>query len=85
MGEFSIRIERATNGYEVSVRDPKIVKANEKRDYSSKNPTPYRDPNREYVFKTLKEVLDWLGKHADKALPADEFDSSFDAALAEEG
>lgn len=86
MGDFSIRIERATNGYEITVRDPKIVKANNKRDNSSsKGPyVPYRDPTREYVFTDLKQVLAWLGKHADKALPADEYDSSFDAAIQEE-
>ncbi len=75
----SVRIERAANGYEVCVTDPEIVAANRK----AKTEGPWRDPEREYVFKTLKEVLDFLDKNLDKALPADEFDSSFAAALAE--
>ena len=71
------RIERLTNGYEVSVRDPKIVEANRKSNSS------YKNPCREYVFTDVKSVLLFLEKNLDKALPADDFDSSFDAAVAD--
>lgn len=80
MSDYDIRIERLTNGYTVRARDPKIVKANQKSD----SKTPWRDPCREYVFKDVAEVLAWLKANLGKALPADEFSSSFDAAIAED-
>lgn len=82
MGECTVRIERLKNGFEVEMRDPEIVKAN---NAPSKNnaPRPWKDPNVGYVFKTVDEVLAFLKKNLDKALPEDEFDSSFDAATEE--
>lgn len=78
-----VRIERATNGYTVNVSDPKIREANNKRDIGSKGPyAPYRDPNKEYIFTNIKTVLAFLEKNLDKALPKDDFGSSFDAAVA---
>jgi hypothetical protein len=77
VSDYDIRIERLTNGYEVTVRDPKIVAANNKPD------SKYRNPTREYVFTDVKSVLAFLEKNLDKALPADDFASSFDAAVAE--
>ena len=80
MAEYDVRIERLTNGYTIRLRDQKIVKANSARDFKSEKPTPYRDPNREYVFKSVDEVLKFLKGNLDKALPADDFSSAFDAA-----
>lgn len=78
-----LKIERAANGYTIHCRDPKIAAANRKRDITAKNPAPWRDPNREYVFKTADEVLAWLKLHMDKALPADDYSSAFDLAVAD--
>jgi len=77
--ECKVYIERKQNGYEVEIHDPKIVEQN--RDPSSKR--PWRDPKRSYVFKSVKEVLDFLNKNLDKALPMDEYSSSFDKAAGE--
>ena len=71
-----VRIERMANGYSVCVKDPAIVKANAK-------PGPYKNADREYVFKTVEEVLKFLNKTLDKALPEDDggsFDATFDKA-----
>lgn len=85
MPDGCVRIERASNGYTVCVTDPKIVEANRKRD-SSKGPyTPYKDPQREYIFDDIKKVLSFIEKNLDKALPKDDYSSSFDAAAAAEG
>lgn len=79
-----VRIKRLSNGYTVRIRDPKIIKANQKRD-SSKGPcAPYKDPEREFAFTDIDKVLAWLKANLDKALPEDDFDSSFDAALVED-
>ena len=75
------RIEKCSNGYEVEIKDPAIVKANTKRD-SSKGYTPYKDPWCCYVFKTVDEVLAFLKKSLPLAVAGDEFGSSFDAAVA---
>lgn len=83
MANYDVRIERLTNGYTVRMRDPAVVKANEARDFKSDKPAPWRDPNREYVFKTVDEVLKFLKGNLDKALPADSFSSAFDAACVE--
>lgn len=74
-------IERVANGYEVEVTDPKLA-AN--RHKATPIDEPYRSPEKEYVFTTVDEVLTFLTKNLDKALPADEYDSSFDEALTEE-
>lgn len=72
------RIERATNGYTVNVQDPKIREAN------SKSGGKYKDPNCEYVFKTIEEVLTFLKKNLDKALVADDYTRSFAIASSDE-
>ena len=78
MSDYDVCIERLTNGYTVKVRDPKIVERNRKPS------TPYKNPCREYVFTDVKSVLSFLEKNLDKALPADEYETSFDAAVAED-
>jgi len=74
-------IERVANGYEVEVTDPKQKAMNNGPQSINK---PYRSAEKEYVFKTVDEVLTFLTKNLDKALPADDYDSSFDEALAED-
>lgn len=81
-----VRIERMANGYSVCVKDPAIVKANNKRGQGDGPCAPYKDPEREYVFKTVASTIEFLTKNLDKALPAqvaeDSFESAFDKAAA---
>ncbi len=84
-GDFCVRIERAENGYTVSMRDPKIVAANMKRDVNGNLDVPYRDPNREYVFVDKEDMTKFLMANLDKALPDDKdksFETSFDVLTA---
>ncbi len=74
MHECKVVIERVANGYEVEVSDPAIKP--DKGDL-------YVDRKKEYVFKTVDEVLKFLTKNLDKALPADEYDSAFEDAAEE--
>lgn len=69
------RIERAANGYTVSLTDPKIAKENR----TSKG---WRDPNVEYVFTELKDVLKFLNTNLDKALVKDDYSEAFKTASA---
>lgn len=86
MSDFDIRIEKTISGYELRLRDPEIVQANKDRDKNaSKNGGVYpdwKDPCREFVLKDKKALLAFLDKNIDKALPADDYESSFDAAVA---
>lgn len=80
MSEFDICIERTVSGYELRLRDPEIVKANKKTD---KPPTySYKDPYREFVLKDKAALLKFLEDNIEKALPKDDFESSFDTAVA---
>lgn len=74
MGDCRVVIERVANGYEVEVSEPAS---------SNKSDVPYVDRRKEYVFKTVEEVLAFLTKNLDKALPADEYDTAFDDAVEE--
>lgn len=78
MGDYCCRIEKMTNGYEVELCDPAIVKKNS----SSKG--TYANPMKSFCFNTIEEVLAFLKKNLDKALPDDEYSSSFDAAVADD-
>lgn len=78
-----IRIERERDGYEVTCTDPAIRAANEKRNNTkmSDGPrcdTPWQDPNVEFTFENKAQVLAFLDKAMDIALPADSYTSSFD-------
>ena len=81
-----VRIERLANGYTVCVKDPAIVKANNKRGNGDGPCAPSKDPERQYAFKTITEVNAFLTKNLDKALPAsvaeDSFETTFDKAAA---
>lgn len=83
MAEYKIEIERVANGYEVEICDPKIIAQNEKS-MAEKYTSAYKDPKVCYVFKTDKEVLDFLSKNIGTALPMGEYDAGFDAAVKEE-
>lgn len=74
MGDCRVVIERVANGYEVEVSEPAS---------SSTGDGPFVDRRKEYVFKTVDEVLAFLTKNLDKALPADEYDTAFDDAVEE--
>lgn len=75
MSDCRVVIERVANGYEVEVSEPASS--------SKKANDLYVDRRKEYVFKTVEEVLGFLTKNLDKALPADEYDSAFDDAVEE--
>lgn len=81
MDNYCCRIERLKNGYEIEMKDPEIVKANQKPRKGSE-PYTYRDPYVSYAFTKIEDVLTFLKKNLDKALPDDEYDTSFDAAVA---
>ncbi len=72
-----IRIERAQNGYTVTVRDPKIAAENDKPN------TKWQDADREFVFDDLAKAQRFVEKVADIALPKEQHTSSFDKAFAD--
>lgn len=80
MGYNCIRIEREREGFEVTCTDPKIEAANRARDGDGeKSPrVPWQDPQVEFNFETKAQVLAFLEKAIDIALPADEYSSAFD-------
>lgn len=67
-----IRIEREGSGFSVSATDPEIEKANQK----SKG--EWQDPCVEYMFETKDQVLAFVEKAIDIALPESEYSSQFD-------
>lgn len=79
----TIRIERLQNGYNVRITDPAIVKKNNARESAAKGDScaPWADPEVSYAFTKSSEVVEFLSKNIDKALPADEYSSSFDKAV----
>lgn len=79
----TIRIERLQNGFTVRVTDPEIVKQNEKRNKSRDGEccAPWQDPEVSYAFSTKEEVVDFIKGNIDKALPVDEYSSTFDKAV----
>jgi hypothetical protein len=76
VSEGCVTIDRIANGYTVSMRDPKLVKKNQK-------PGPWVDPCKKYSFDTLEKTLDFLKKNLDKALPEEDYDTAFETASAE--
>lgn len=86
MDRCVVRIERLNNGFEVEMTDPAIVEYNNKRDNSKAGIyKPWKDPKVSYAFKTVKEVVAFLEKNLEKAMPIDdEYGSAFDAAVAED-
>ena len=78
MSYNSIRIERERGGFKVSATDPKIEESNRQRDHKDGPCAPWKDPNVEFIFETKEQVLTFVGKAMDIALPADEYTSAFD-------
>lgn len=78
----TIRINRLANGWSVQMTDPKIVEANNKRSDKS-GYTPWKDPEVTFAFDDAKGVLEFLNANLEKALPTDEYDTSFAKALGE--
>ena len=75
MSEYCCRIEKAQNGYEVELRDPKIVAQN------AKSKGAWKDPNISYVFTDMEKMLEFLKNTLPTALQGDEFSSAYDKAL----
>jgi hypothetical protein len=73
-----VSIERVVNGWELEYKDPDIEKENRKPKAGM-----YRNPMKEMVFKTSKEVTDFLTKNLDKLCSVEDYSSSFDEALME--
>lgn len=78
MGYNSIRIERERDGYKVHATDPQIEAQNRARDGKSEPVAPWKDPHVEFAFETKAQVLTFVEKAMDIALPADEYSSAFD-------
>lgn len=79
MGYNCIRIERERDGFAVHATDPEIEKANRERDRDGATPVgQWRDPSVEYSFETKAQVLAFVEKAIDIALPPDEYSSAFD-------
>ena len=85
MGDCNIGIQRHRNGYTVRITDPKIVKQNDERtrDKNGNTVESWRDPQVSYAFSTSDEVVDFIKSNIDKALPVDDFSSTFDKAAKE--
>jgi hypothetical protein len=83
LSDCSIRIERLQNGFNVRITDPDIVEANDKRDSKGSGCCPWKDPQVSYAFSTKEEVIEFITKNLDKALPVDEYSSTFDKAAKE--
>lgn len=81
MSECVVKIERLANGYEVEMTDPKIVEQNQKPSKGSIG--SWKDPKVAYAFKSVAEVLSFLEKNLETAMPMDEYQSSFEEATKE--
>lgn len=69
-----ICIRRDRNGWEVELEDPELVAYNQNRG----DDDAYCDSTVEYNFETKEQVLAFLTAVLDKALPEDNFGSTFD-------
>ena len=82
MSYNSIRIERERGMFSVRATDPAIEKANRERNKGTGDsccaPSEWKDPQVEYKFETKEQVLAFLTKAIDIALPEDTFVSEFD-------
>lgn len=80
MSDYSIRIEKLENGFEVEVCDPAIRKANEKPK------AQWKDPWKKYAFSTGKEVIAFVTRHLASVPKSgmDEFNEAADEAFDKE-
>lgn len=83
MGECVCRIEKLENGYEVSLMDPKIEKANNER--KKDDEYRWRDPMRSFAFETAEGVIKFLTDNLDKIEMPDDYTSSFKMAAKDMG
>jgi hypothetical protein len=73
-----VKIEKASNGYEVEFMDPDIKKQNE----SGKG--PWKDPERKMLFMTSKEVVTFLSENLEKLCGGNSgYDTAFMKAVME--
>lgn len=77
-GDCNINIQRTQNGYLVSMTDPKLVEQNNKRETKDGCCAPWQDPQVKYSFEDKQGVIDFVSANIDKALPVDEYSSTFD-------
>lgn len=78
MSEYVCKIERAANGWELEISDPTIAAQNKKMKGM------WKDPKRDFIFKTVKEVTDFLAANLEKAAPMDEYECAFKEASKED-
>ena len=76
-----VTIERIANGYTVTMKDQKLVAAQKKARKSGNY--DYVDPMKTYSFTDIAAVTKFLTGNLEKALPAVDYDSSFDDAVEE--
>lgn len=84
MSEYVLKIEKLENGYEVEVKDPKVVAENEKPN-KGKTLAAWQDPWKAYAFTTDKEVIEFIKRHL-ASLPKsshDQFNEAADEAFKE--
>jgi hypothetical protein len=67
-----LRVGKTENGFVVGVTDPKIREKNR----VSGDDAPYEDPDKEFVFKTAKEVKTFVSKIID-GIEVTDADSDF--------
>lgn len=77
LGDCTIRINRAQNGFTISMTDPKIVAENDKPKSN------WRDPNVTFICSDLQKGLDFIRENIEKVFPETEYDTTFDKAAKE--
>ena len=70
--DATIRIERDRNGFEVRLVDPAIAQKNDGPN------SDWQDPSVEYQFETFAQVIEFLEKVGEKALPEENYSQAFD-------
>lgn len=76
-GDCSLKVEILQNGYNVTVRDPKI-------DAENKKPkTNWEDPWKTYAFSTIEEVETFVSKQLKGMKPPPDADEEFSSAFNE--
>lgn len=74
-----ISIGREGGKFEVRATDPEIRKKNnERKSGDCCSPSEWQDPEVKYSFDTKEQVLAFVDKAIDIALPEDAFTSTFD-------
>jgi len=72
-----LRIDKLENGYEVSICDPKIMEAN------AKSKGRYQEPWKDYAFRDVEGVKQFIGEHLDSLKPPPDADTEYSSAFAE--